>query len=112
MYAIRANSAPVRRRHPTESLLWRARWGILGLAALALLGAAYARAASSSPVGSHELTTAYEAVTVAPGDTLWGIASRRYPGTDVRKRVFEIERANGLHSPAIEPGQQLRVPVR
>lgn len=112
MYAIRANSAPLRRRYPTESPLWRARWGILGLAALALLGTGYARAASSSPIGSHEATTTYEAVTVAPGDTLWDIASRRYPGTDLRKKVFDIERLNGLRSPAIEPGQQLRVPIR
>lgn len=112
MYAIRTNSVLLRRRHPTESLLWRARWGILGLAAMALLGAGYARTASSSPLGPHEARTTYEAVTVAPGDTLWGIASRRYPGTDVRKKVFEIERLNGLRSPAIEPGQQLKVPIR
>lgn len=112
MYAIRTNSVPLRRWHPTESLLWRARWGVLGLAALALLGAGYARAANSSPVGPLEAKTTYEAVTVAPGDTLWGIVLRRYPGADVRAKVFEIERLNGLRSPAIEPGQQLKIPVR
>lgn len=112
MYAIRTNSVPLRRRHPTESLLWRARWGVLGLAALVLLGAGYARAASSSLVGPVEGTPRHEAVTVAPGDTLWGIASRRYPRADVRAKVVEIERLNGLPGPAIESGQQLKVPVR
>jgi nucleoid-associated protein YgaU len=51
----------------------------------------------------------YETVTVQPGDTLWGLAERRYPGEDVRARVAEIERANGLGDPVLHTGQTLRL---
>lgn len=49
-------------------------------------------------------------VVVQPGDTLWSIASARYPSDDVRVRVDDIERANGLRSPVIEVGQTLQLP--
>jgi LysM repeat protein len=49
-------------------------------------------------------------VVVQPGDTLWGIAAARYPGDDVRVRIDEIERLNGLHSPKIEVGEVLQLP--
>lgn len=51
----------------------------------------------------------YETVTVQPGDTLWSLAERRYPGEDVRARVSEIERANGLGDPVLHTGQTLRL---
>lgn len=74
----------------------------VGALGLLLLGLAHAVQGSASG--------AYEIVTVGPGDTLWGIATQRYPRSDVREKVDEIERANGLHGPAIAPGQRLRVP--
>ena len=49
-------------------------------------------------------------VVVQPGDTLWSIAAAHYPSDDVRDRVQDIERANGLSSPVIEVGQTLRLP--
>jgi LysM repeat protein len=49
-------------------------------------------------------------VVVQPGDTLWGIAAARYPADDVRVRVDEIERLNGLHSPEIDVGETLHLP--
>jgi len=49
-------------------------------------------------------------VVVQPGDTLWSIASARYPSDDVRIRVDDIERANGLRGPVIEVGQTLQLP--
>jgi LysM repeat protein len=51
----------------------------------------------------------YETVTVQPGDTLWSLAERQYPNEDVRGRVVEIERANGLSSPVLHTGQTLRL---
>jgi nucleoid-associated protein YgaU len=49
-------------------------------------------------------------VVVQPGDTLWSIAEAHYPSDDVRVRVDDIERANGLRGPLIEVGQTLRLP--
>jgi LysM repeat protein len=50
-------------------------------------------------------------VVVQPGDTLWSIAAQRYPSDDVRARVDDIERANGLQSPVIDAGEILRLPA-
>jgi LysM repeat protein len=50
-------------------------------------------------------------VVVQPGDTLWSIAAQRYPSDDVRARVQDIERANGLRSPLIEAGETLHLPA-
>ncbi len=50
-------------------------------------------------------------VVVQPGDTLWAIAAAHYPSDDVRARVVDIERANGLQSPVIDVGETLRLPA-
>lgn len=49
-------------------------------------------------------------VVVQPGDTIWSIATAHYPADDVRARVDDIERANGLSGPRIEAGETLRLP--
>ena len=49
-------------------------------------------------------------VVVRPGDTLWSIAAEHYPNDDIRARIDDIERVNGLHSPVIEVGKTLRLP--
>ena len=75
---------------------------MLGTVVLASLGLAVAAHGGSEP--------SYTTVVVQPGDTLWSIASEHYPADDVRVRVDDIEQANGLHGPAIEVGQTLRLP--
>ncbi len=111
MYAIQARREHVHRWQFDGTLVWRARWVLLGVAVAALLGFGYAReAAGSSLVGSGR-SAAVETVTVGPGDTLWDIASTRYPGADVREKVFEIEQLNGLSGPTILAGQRLLVPA-
>jgi LysM repeat protein len=62
-------------------------------------------------VAAHGSSTADTTVVVQPGDTLWSIASQRYPSDDVRARVEDIERANGLSSPQIDAGETLRLPA-
>jgi len=52
------------------------------------------------------------AVTVAPGDTLWGIASQIDPGADPRALIAEIRELNALAQSGLLPGQQLQVPTR
>ncbi|HEX4746876.1 MAG TPA: LysM peptidoglycan-binding domain-containing protein [Gaiellaceae bacterium] len=46
---------------------------------------------------------------VEAGETLWSIASERYGG-DPRAGVWKLQRANGLSSSTIAPGQRLLVP--
>ncbi|MGH7763957.1 MAG: LysM peptidoglycan-binding domain-containing protein [Candidatus Dormibacteraceae bacterium] len=77
--------------------------GVLALASLAGGGIALVAHGGS--------THANSTVVVQLGDTLWSIAAQRYPADDVRIRVDDIERANGLHSPAIEAGETLRLPA-
>jgi nucleoid-associated protein YgaU len=111
MYALDTPRPTVRRWNLQESLAWRARWALLAVAAVALLGAGYAREAATSPLlGGGAGAT--ETVTVEAGDTLWGIAASRYPDADVREKVFQIEQVNGMSGPTIQAGQKLRVPVR
>lgn len=62
-------------------------------------------------VAAHSSSSGDTTVVVQPGDTLWSIASQRYPSDDVRARVQDIERANDLHSPLIEAGETLRLPA-
>lgn len=53
----------------------------------------------------------YFKVTVYPGDTLWDIA-KEYCGDnkDIRKKIYEIKKANKLDSAVLIPGQQLIIP--
>ena len=50
-----------------------------------------------------------QAYVVRPYDTLWAIAASHYAG-DPREAIDRIERANGLATPLIRPGQQLVLP--
>jgi nucleoid-associated protein YgaU len=52
-----------------------------------------------------------ERVTVAPGDTLWSIASAHGNGGDVRDTVDTIVAVNHLDGGLIHPGEILVVPA-
>ncbi|MFN2464278.1 MAG: LysM peptidoglycan-binding domain-containing protein [Candidatus Dormibacteria bacterium] len=56
--------------------------------------------------------TGTEQVTVGPGETVWSIASERYPDDDTRGRVHEIVSMNGIWDHPVFAGEQLRVPAR
>lgn len=47
---------------------------------------------------------------VKPGDTLWSIAERTFPG-DPREGVWELRERNDLESAVIVPGQVLVLPA-
>jgi len=93
------------RRRPRSP--WPARLARVAavLVALAILSLGFARVAEGGTAGP------YESVTVQPGDTLWSIAAARYPGADVRTKVFQIEQANHRNSPAINAGERIQVPT-
>jgi LysM repeat protein len=49
--------------------------------------------------------------TVAPGDTLWSIATEHYPPSeDPRATVEAIRKENGLKGYGIRPGMRLELP--
>ena len=56
--------------------------------------------------------TSFIQVTVAPGDTLWSLASRMADGGDVRSLVDEIASVNSLATAEVQAGQKLRIPLR
>lgn len=72
--------------------------------ALALAAVLWAGVVRPSSGAGHP-----QVYVVRPGDTLWSIASARYPG-DPRDGVWKLERRNGLGSPTIRPGQRLTLP--
>jgi LysM repeat protein len=81
-----------------------ARWAAILVVAIATsVGLALAVHGATAPLGGT--------IVVQPGDTLWSIASLRYPSDDVRSRVDQIEQANGLSSPVIVVGESLRLPA-
>lgn len=79
--------------------------GLIALLGLGLLIAGGAGAALHS--GTPEQT---HAVVVAPGDTLWDLASEAADGGDVRAMIAHIEQINGLSGVSLSAGQSLRIP--
>ncbi len=71
---------------------------------LVVLGALMTQVAVGTPGarGPH--------VVVRPGQTLWGIATSRYPQADPRQAIAAIEAANHLHGAVIVPGERLLLP--
>ena len=57
-------------------------------------------------------STSFVTVTVAPGESLWSLASRLADGKDVRALVDEIVSVYSLGSGDIEAGQKIRVPLK
>jgi len=83
---------------------------VLSLAVvLASLFGLKAGAGTTDAVGAP---TSFIEVTVAPGDTLWSLASRMADGGDVRAMVDEISAVNSLESAELAPGQKIRIPLR
>jgi len=61
--------------------------------------------------GTGSADPAPDAHTVAPGDTLWTIATEHYPPSeDPRATVEAIRRENGLEGYGIRPGMRLELP--
>jgi LysM repeat protein len=103
MYAAGYSIHPLRssRRGPLPHL---GRWALVMVAVIGVsLGLSKVVLGVDGPVDAS--------VVVQPGDTLWGIAAARYPGDDVRMRVDEIERLNGLHGPQIDVGETIQLPA-
>jgi hypothetical protein len=91
---------------------WRlTRRGVIVLTAAVLaLGAGLIWLARLSAPQPAVAPPAPRVVTVAPGGTLWSIASEVAPDTDPRAEVAALQRRNGLTGVDLMPGQVLHVP--
>lgn len=94
---------------PTSWRLTRRGVVVVAVAVLALGVALIWLARLSAPQSAVTAPTPH-LVTVAPGDTLWSIASRVAPGTDPRAEVAALQQRNRLTGVGLVPGQLLRVP--
>lgn len=56
------------------------------------------------------IANTYSYVVVEKGDTLWSIATEKYPKTDLRKYIYEIKKINNFTSAKIVPGQVIKLP--
>ncbi len=50
-------------------------------------------------------------IQVGAGETVWDVARRVAPQSDQRAVVDRIRQLNGIVGSAVQPGQQLQVPV-
>ena len=79
------------------------------LSLMVVLGAGFSMRAGAGVDLTH--ATSYITVVVAPGESLWSIASDAAGTGDVRAMVDEIISANSLSGPDLAAGTVLRVPA-
>ena len=80
---------------------------------LAIVAASVAGGQAGADTSKSTLAAAdsFITVTVAPGDTVWSLATRLAGGSDVRALVSEIIEVNSLNSVDVATGQKLRIPL-
>lgn len=81
-------------------------YSLIGRLLLVVLAALLLWAALAGESGAGGPERSYR---VKPGDTLWSIAERTFPG-DPREGVWELRTRNKLDSATIVPGQVLVLP--
>lgn len=104
-------AAATARPRSTVRLTRRGRLVVFLTSFFLVLGVAIVLAGGAVGTDSAGQPAPTEVVQVAPGDTLWGIASDIATNGDVRDMMQQIERLNALDSASLAAGQKLRVPV-
>ena len=90
----------------------RRRFTLMPVIALATLSLMIALPTLSSTRLHAASAQRYTTVTVRPGDTLWAIATAHTESNaDVQETIDRITEVNHLDSAALQPGEQLRIPV-
>ena len=85
---------------------------LLVLSLAVVLASVFGLSAGAGTSDSVGAPTSFIEVTVAPGDTLWSLASRMADDSDVRAMVDEIASVNALASADLQAGQKVRIPLR
>ena len=85
---------------------------LLVLSLAVVLASVFGISAGAGTSDSVGAPTSFIEVTVAPGDTLWSLATRMAGGADVRAMVDEIASVNALASADLQAGQKVRIPLR
>jgi len=107
-----ATSRPARSERPRSTVRLTRRGRVVvfvvGLVALLGIGLLVSNGAGAAlHAGTPEPT---HTIVVAPGDTLWDLASEAAGGDDVRSMIAHIEEINGLAGANLSAGQTLRIP--
>ena len=76
-----------------------------------VLGSVVSAKAGAGTDSAPAVAGSFITVTVAPGDTVWSLATRLAGGGDVRALVSEIIEVNSLNSVDVATGQKLRIPL-
>lgn len=84
---------------------------LMVLSLTVVFGAGFAMKAGAGASVAPSVGASFVTVVVAPGESLWSIASDEAAGGDVRDMVDAIMNANSLSSANLQAGQVLRVPA-
>ena len=105
-------AAIARARRPSSAVYLRRRLAVVGMAVgLVVVAAQAGDALGGSPLAAPERRPASSSiveVTARPGDSLWSIVERTFPGKDPRPRVDELVEAR--HGAPLVPGEVVGVP--
>lgn len=117
-YRATNRAAIARAGRATPTVYWRRRLAVVGLAlGLVVVAAQAGDALGGSPLaaperrpaaGSSSLERTWVDVTVRPGDSLWSIVERVFPGQDPRTRVDQLMDAR--RGAPLVPGEVVQVP--
>ena len=105
-------AAIARARRPSTAVYWRRRLAVVGMAVgLVVVAAQAGDALGGSPLAAPErrpTSSTIVEVTARPGDSLWSIVERTFPGEDPRPRVDELMEARD--GAPLVPGEVVGVP--
>ncbi len=87
------------------------RWGVAVGFAILLFSGLLLMMSDASVERPAEPMEGELVIYVAPGETLWTIASRTIGrDKDIRERVYEIKKRNNMRSEMLQSGQKLIIP--
>ncbi|CAB5240203.1 unannotated protein [freshwater metagenome] len=108
------SSTTLRASNPSGTLTRRGRLArfLVVLSLSIAMVASFALKAGAGDVAGPSAAGSYVVLTVAPGDSIWSIATAMADGSDVRAMVDEIITVNSLGAGDLLAGQKIRIPLR